>query len=134
MVSKLGAASRERKQPAGLIVSPLQSKSLILSHQSSVLVELIQSFFFASSRRRGKGWAHCVPRRGDGFQELITEFNYSPSIWLALQPGGLASVNSSWGPLEVQAEVIGGLFFSFPSHSLENMASTQASTQRLTWL
>ena len=138
MVSKPGAASRERKQPAGMIVSPLQSKSLILSHQSSVLVELVSLFFFfflqKPPRRGGEGWAHCIPRRGDGFQELITEFNYSPSIRLALQPGGLASVNSSWGPLEVQAEVIGGLFFSFPSHSPENMASTQASTQRLTWL
>lgn len=56
MVSKPGAASDERKQPAGLIVSPLQSKSLILSHQSSVWVELIQSFFFAkASSEEGEG-------------------------------------------------------------------------------
>lgn len=68
MVSKPGAASRERKQPAGMIVSPLQSKSLILSHQSSVLVELVSLFFFffakaSSEEGEGLGTLHTQERR-----------------------------------------------------------------------
>lgn len=69
--------------------------------------------------------AYRVPRRGEPLQELITEFDHSPSRWLAPPARWAGLYEFQLGATGSSGRSDGGLFFFF-SHSPENIASSHS--------